>query len=137
MYADYSLLPPHDVRAAMSKRFEGLVVGTDGLLCRREQRGPPDFHTYTECFTVHECSLIMAEMVSPPRIGGYYKKMKDLAKNYGTCWALQYQADDRWRHEQTPELRCNESKKYDKRVLNGYWPESAGDESEFDPRVST
>ena len=59
--------------------------------------------------------------------------MKKLAKNYSTCWALQYQADCRWRHEQTPELHRKESNKYDKRVLNGYWPGSSGDESELDP----
>ena len=59
--------------------------------------------------------------------------MKKLAKNYGACSAPQYQADDRWRHEQIPGLHRKESHRYDKRVLNGYWPGSSGDEFEFDP----
>ena len=124
---------PHDVRTAKSRRFEGLVVGSDGLLCRREQKGPPDFSTYKECFAVHECAFIMAKMVSPPRISGYYKKMKRLATHYPTCWALQYQADDRWRHEQILELRRKESRRRNKRVLQGYWPGFSCEESEFHP----
>ena len=57
-----------------------------------------------ECGAVHERSSIMAKMVTPPRIAGYFKKMSKLSKNYGACFALQYQQDDRWRHEQIPSF---------------------------------
>ena len=85
MYADFSLMTPHNVRTSKSRRFEGLIVGSDGLLCRREQKGPPDFATYQECFAVHECGLIMAQMVGPPRIKGGSKKMEYLSVHYSTC----------------------------------------------------
>lgn len=122
----YRLPAPHDVRIAKSKNFEGLVVGSDGLLCRREQKGPPDLHTYIECFAVHECFLIMAKMANPRRIGGYYKKQKKLAKHNGTCWALQHQTDDRWRHEQLHDLHRRESKKYDRRASPAIGPDPLG-----------
>ena len=54
----------------------------------------------------------MVKMVSPPRISGYYRKMKNLATHNVTCWALQYQADDRWWHEQIPELHRKESQRH-------------------------
>ena len=59
--------------------------------------------------------------------------MKKLAKRYPTCWALQYQADDRWRREQIPELHRTESLRQNKRVHNGYMLGASGDESEFEP----
>ena len=70
MHADYSLFAPHDVRTAKSRKFERLVVGSDGYLCKMEQKGPPDFPTYMECGGLHECAVIMAQMVTPPRIAG-------------------------------------------------------------------
>ena len=96
-----------------------------------ERLSGPDFHTYVECYFVHECSLIMAKMVSPPRGSAYLKKQHKLAKHYGCCWPLHYQMEDRWRHEQIPELHRKESKKYDRRVFNGFCPGSSGEDSEF------
>ena len=78
MYADYSLFAHHDVRTAKSHKFEGLIVGSDGYLCKMEQKGPPDHPAYMECGGAHECSLVMAKMVSHPCIGSYYKKIPRL-----------------------------------------------------------
>ena len=133
MYADYSLFAPHDVRTAKSRKFEGLIVGSDGYLCT-EQKGLPDHPTYMACGGVHKCSLIMAEMVSPPRIASYYKKISTVSKNYGSCWALLYQQDDRWRFEQIPELYRKQQAKYDRYVARYGSPSFSDEASQFDPQ---
>lgn len=134
MYADYSLFAPHDVRTAKSRNFEGLVVGSDGYLCKNMYKGPPGSPTYMECGSVHECSLIMAKMITPARIAGYFKKMSKLSENYCACWALQYQRDDRLRHEQLPELYRKEYARYDRRVARYGTHGGYGDEeSQFGP----
>lgn len=51
-----------------------------------------------------------------PAHWGYFKNMVKVYRHYGSFWALQYQQDDRWRHEQIPELLRKESKRYSKRV---------------------
>ena len=104
MYADYSVFAPHDVRTAKSRKFEGMTVGADGHLCRMEQKGPPDHSTYAECGAVHQCSLIMAQMVSPPRIYNNLRMVAQPAHDYLECWPLLYQIDDRWRYEPFPQL---------------------------------
>ena len=75
----------------------------------------------------------MAKMVSPPRIGGYFKKMQYLSIGYSSCWPLQYQAGDRWGHEQIPVMHRKESLRHNKRTLQGYWPGYACEESEYHP----
>ena len=49
MYADYGVFAPHDTGTAKHRKFEGMIIGPDGLLCRMEQKGPPDHATYDEC----------------------------------------------------------------------------------------
>ena len=68
-----------------SKRFEGLAIGTDGYLCKMEQKGPPDWITFVLCFNVHRAGLIMADMVSPPRIGAFLTMLTLLNTRYPEC----------------------------------------------------
>ena len=82
MYADYSVFAAHHMRTAKSQKFEGMIIGPDGLLCRMEQTGPPDHATYVERTAVHECSIIMAKMVSPPRIQHYLRMVAEFAREY-------------------------------------------------------
>jgi len=133
MYCDYSSFAPHDVRIAKSRRFEGLIVGADGLLCKREQKGPHDFHTHLECARTHECALLMAEMVSPPRIAAYSKKHIKYNHHYGACYPLWYQQEDRWRQEQWPEILRKEGNKYERRVSRGLWQDDSAEESWYNP----
>ena len=132
MYADYSLYAPHDVRTAKSRRFDGMIVGSDGLLCRMEQKGPPDHSTYAECAGVHECSLIMAQMVSPPRIGSYLKMISRLSRDYSSCWPFLYQQCDRWRFDQAPQLMRKQQAQYDRHVTRYGTPPFSEEESYFD-----
>ena len=99
----------------------------------RTSRPTSSFQTYVECYKVYECSLIMAKMVSPPRSAAYLTKQQKLAKHYGCCWPLHYQMEDRWRHEQIPELHRKGSKKCDRWLAAGYLPGNSGEDSEFDP----
>ena len=66
MYVDLSVFAAHSQRTAKSLKLDGLILGADGRLCRVEQKGPPDHATYSEGAAVHECGVIMAEMVNPP-----------------------------------------------------------------------
>ena len=131
-YADYSLIAPHDTRTQRSKRFEGLALGTDGFLCKMEQKGPPDWITFVERFEVHKCGLIMADMVSPPRIAEFLKMLTTLNNRYPECWPLLYQQIDRWMHEEMTELMRKESGTYEWKVKKGkdVW---SHEESSFDP----
>ena len=44
-----------------------------------------------------------------------------LASKYPTCWTLQYQQDDRFRHEQVPEILRIEKERYNRMVECGRW----------------
>ena len=133
MYADYSLLAPHDVRAAKSRKFEGMIVGSDGHLCRMEQKRPPDHPAYAERAGVHGCSLLMAQMVSPPCIGAYLRMIARLSRDYYSCWPLLYQQCDRWRFEQVPQLLRKQQAKYDRYITRYGSPPFSDEESYFDP----
>ena len=114
------------------------ITNADGRLCMMEQKGPPDHPTYAESGAVHQCGLIMAAMVSPPRIGLYLKFMAGLARDYPKRWALQYQMDDRWRFEQIPQLLRKQQAIFqaniDKYVARNCFPSLSDEESYFDPR---
>ena len=129
MYADYSRFAPHHQCTAKPRTFEELIIGADGRLCKMEQKGPPDHPTYAACGAVHQCGLIMAEMVSPPRIGQYLKFMAILAKDYPNCRALQYQQDDRWRFEHIPQLLRKQQAMYDKYFARNGRPPFSDEES--------
>lgn len=50
---------------------------------------------------------------------------------YGTKWPLLYQADDRFRHEEFPEILRKQSERYDRMGTKGLWPADFED-SEYD-----
>ena len=80
MYADYGVFAAHHMHTAKAQKLEGMIVGPDGYLCRMEQKGPPDHATYSECSGVHECGIIMADMVNPPPIQHYDQMQADFAR---------------------------------------------------------
>ena len=121
MYFDAAHFAPHDTRTAKSRKHEGLIVGTDGLLCKQEQKGPPDFPTCLECMRVHECAGIMAGMFTPPSIDHFIKKMIKYDLRFGESYPLWYQQYDRWTHVQVPELLRKEMQKYDRQIDGGDW----------------
>ena len=53
--------------------------------------------------SVHECGIIMADMVNPPPIQHYHQMQADFAREHPEYWSLQYQQDDRFRYEMFPE----------------------------------
>ena len=58
----------------------------------------------------------MAKVVLPPRLSAYYRKQKLIHIRYGDCWPLHYQQEDRYRHEEWPEIHRKKANKYDKKA---------------------
>ena len=98
------------------------------------RKGPPDFSTYMEGVAVHECGVIMAETVNPPSTQQYDQMQADFAREYPECWPLQYQHDDRFRHEQLAEALRKAQKLADQQTYQyGYiYPTEEGSPT-FDP----
>ena len=63
----------------------------------------------------------MAQAAIAPRIAGYAKTQKMYSTKYTSCWALQYEQDDRFRREEAPEILRKESDKYNRKVERGWW----------------
>ena len=133
VYVDYSVFAAHHMRTAKSQKFEGMIVGADGYLCRMEQKGPPDHATYEECSAVHECGIIMARMVTPPRIHHYRRMQADFAREYPECWPLQYQQDDGFRYEQFPQALRKLHAQADRPIASIGFLVASDEESTFGP----
>lgn len=126
MYVDFSVFAAHHMRTAKSQKVAGMIMGPDGYLCRIEQKGPPDHATYAECAAVHECAVIMARMVTPPRIHHYLRMQADFAREYPESWALPYQQDDRYRYKRFPQDLRKLHTQADRQIAGLTW--SHGDE---------
>lgn len=96
------------------------------------QKGPPDHATYEECSAVHECGIIMAKMVAPPRIHHYHRMQRDFAREYPECWPLQYQQDDRFRYEQFPQALHKLHAQADRQIVSVGFLVASDEESSFD-----
>ena len=79
------------------------------ICAKWSRRVPPDWITFVLCFNVHRAGLIMADMVSPPRIDAFLTMLTTLNARYPECLPLQYQQIDRWMHEEMTELMRKES----------------------------
>ena len=85
-----------------------------------------------QCFNVYSCTLIVLGEVAPPWHEAYVEMQVRFNMLYPNCWALQYQSDDRLRHEEFPEILRTESNRYDRVISRGWWP-TVEEDSEFDP----
>jgi hypothetical protein len=77
--------------------------------------------------------MIMSGAVFPPRIELYQAKMVCWFEKYPNVYALQYQCDDRFRHEEVVEMDRKELAKYRRKVdryerqmANSSWTDSDG-----------
>ena len=65
IYVDFCLCAPWDIRTNRSKKWKGLILGSDKLWYEEECRGPPDFDCWEQCFRLWECMCIMSEVLLP------------------------------------------------------------------------
>ena len=98
-----------------------VLIGADGRQYEQEVRGPPEFPTLLQCYRVLAATLAISGEVIPPvrrHIVDMQERFHILCPN---CWALEYQADDRFQHEKFPDILRTDSARYDRMISRGWW----------------
>ena len=109
-YVDLALWGGHQGRSARAMRCEGLIPGPKGTQVRADFKGPPDFSTWKQCFTVYYVAMVMLEQVSPPWLLAYIDMIAEYDSLYShRNWAFLYQTDVRFRSEHMPAMAMRES----------------------------
>ena len=139
IYVDFSLCAPWDIRTQRSRRWKGLVLGADGRWHEEECRGPPNFECWELCFRLWECMGIMSETILPPRFTAYFNMVKTLSDKHAGpgLFAFWYQQEDRYRHEQFPDMLRLQNRQYNQAVTeystSGWWTPITEQGSTFNP----
>ena len=139
IYVDFCLCAPWDIRTNRSKKWKGLVLGADKQWREEECRGPPDFDCWEECFRLWECMCIMSEVLLPPRFTAYYNMVKaHCLRHAGSgLFGFWYQQEDRYRHEEIPDIKRLQLRLYDMAITeynaSGWWTPVRSEGSTLDP----
>ena len=115
-YVDFTVFVPHHNRNQKSQTWKGLVMGADGTLQHLEQKGPFDFPQWRGCWEIYTVAMIMLGAAIPPVMTAIRKEMQRRWELNRLCWALQYQCDDRVRHEEFPEMLITASEEHNRLV---------------------
>jgi len=119
-YVDLSIFGPHGQRTLRNIKLMGLTLSSTGELQRVELRGPPTVEAWEACMLVFKTIVIGLEIMLPPFIDDYIKKVKGYARRYGpVAWALIYQMDVRFRREWCERIRRSEAEAHQQAVANG------------------
>ena len=128
-YVDFTVFVPHHDRNQKSRTWSGLVVASDGTLKTQEQKGPYDYPQWRGCCELYTTGMIMLRAAIPPTMKAYRKMMQERWELNVMCWALQYQCDDRVRHEEFPEMLITANEEHnklvqaDREILSNFTPD--------------
>jgi len=87
---------------------------------RADFKGPPDYGSWLQCFTVYMVAMIMLEQVLPPWLQAYIDTIAEYNTLYGPrVWAFLYQTDVRFRSEHLPYMSIRESDLLDAAIIKG------------------
>jgi hypothetical protein len=119
-YTDFALWGPNGNRTLRKILSTGLMFGPDGTLQRLSYSGPHSFEQWKICWKVYEVAMIMADAATPPVLTAYAAHVESMAKQFGpTCWAVLYQAENRFRRERLEYLRRSESDSLNASIVAG------------------
>ena len=105
-YVDMAIWGPFQHRLQKKIKLKGLRFSSSGDFIPIELYGPTDFESWRECYMVFRTGAIMLEQITPARLDGYEKVVRQYHERYGrSCWPILYQADVRARLEQVERLR--------------------------------
>jgi hypothetical protein len=119
-YTDFALWGPNGNRTLRKILSTGLMFAADGTLQRLSYSGPHSFEQWKICWKVYEVAMIMADAATPPVLTAYAAHVESMAKQFGpTCWAVLYQAENRFRRERLEYLRRSESDLLNASIASG------------------
>ena len=88
-YTDFGRWGPMGNRIQWPLIFSSLIMGASGQLEKMDRRGPPDIASWTLCWLVYACTMIMRGAVSHRTMRDYKKVIQRLASLFGLeCWPL-------------------------------------------------
>ena len=105
-YADFAVWAPFGHRIQRKVKLTGMVMGPDGKLQNIELKGPPNYETWEECFSLWQTGMVMLQAISFATTERYKETIKQYWTRYGSeSWHLIYQVDVRTRLEKFERTR--------------------------------
>ena len=105
-YVDFGIWGPNHHRLLNKLRNTGLQLLVGGVLRHIEISGPPDFTSWSECYSLLPTALVGFNAVGLGPMLDYSRLIGRYAARYGSLtWPLLYQCDVRCRLEHMERLR--------------------------------
>ena len=105
-YVDFRIWGPNHHRLLKKLRNTGLQLHVGGVLRHIEISGPPDFTSWSECYSLLTTALVGFDAVGLGPLLDYCRLIGRYATRYGSLtWPLLYQCDVRCRLEHMERLR--------------------------------
>ena len=122
-YVDFGVWGPNHHRLLKKLRNTGLQLHVGGVLRNVETSGPPDAHSWSECYNLLSTALVGFRAVGLGPMLDYSRLILGYASRYGTlAWPLQNQCDVRCRLEHMERLRSVLERNYAMALSRGQAP---------------